>query len=240
MRVAAVVAALFWSVPFFGLVDLATIVAPGEFLPSVPLEASWGAFFTSIVAGAFVGVAVRPLDRIAPAVQLLIAAAALVGGAVLGGRSEPLIVAAVVALLGGLLLIGTPRPRVPQLAPAVPLLVAACAAAPFWVAYAWEAAAASRIGADDDISVGVPHWAVQSAAGYAVAACAFTAAVWQPGRRLLATCAGLAAALLGVATVAYPDAIGAMPSRVLGVAALVWGLGVVVLAWLPRADPDTP
>src|SRR5439155_12462568 len=84
LRVAAVAVALFWSVPFFGLIDLATIVAPGEFLPSVPLEASWGAFFTVIVAGAFVGVAARPLDRLAPAVQLLIAAAALIGGGVQG------------------------------------------------------------------------------------------------------------------------------------------------------------
>jgi len=238
--VAAVVAALFWSVPFFGLIDLATIVAPGEFLPSVPLEASWGAFFTAIVAGAFVGVAVRPFDRLAPAVQLLIAAAALVGGAVLGDRSEPLIVAAAVALLGGLLLIGTTRPRIPRLAPALPLLVAACAAAPFWIVYAWQAAAASQIGLDDDVSVGVPHWAVQSAAGYAVAACVFAAAVWPPGRRLLATCGGLAASLIGIATAVYPDAIGAMPSQFLGVAALLWGAGVVVLAWLPRAASDTP
>ena len=61
-------AALFWSVPFFGLVDLATLIVPGEFLGSVPLEVSWGAFFTAIVAGAFVGVARRPLDRVAPAV----------------------------------------------------------------------------------------------------------------------------------------------------------------------------
>ena len=87
---------------------------------------------------------------------------------------------------------------------------------------------------DDDISVGVPHWAVQSAAGYAVAACAFAAAVWSPGRRLLGTCAGAAAALLGVATAAYPEATGAMPSQAFGVAALVWGLVVVVLAGLPH------
>ena len=237
---AAVAAALFWSVPFFGLIDLATIVRPGEFLPSVPLEASWGAFFTAIVAGAFVGVAAQPLDRLAPAVQLLIAAAALIGGAVQGGRSEPLIVAAAVALLAALLLIGAPRLRVPTLTPAVPLLVAACAGAPFWIAYAWQAAAASRTGMDDDISVGVPHWAVQSAAGYAVAGCVFAAAVWPPGRRLLATSGGVAASLIGVATAVYPEAIGAMPSRALGVAALVWGVVVVVLAWLPRAGRNTP
>ncbi len=233
------VAALFWSVPFFGLVDLATLIVPGEFLGSVPLEVSWGAFFTCIVAGAFLHVAWRPLDRLAPAVQLLLAAVALAAGAALGARSEPLVVAAAVALLGGLLLVRTPRPGIPRLTPSVPLLVAACAAAPFWLAYAWQAAAASLLGVDDDISVGVPHWAVQSAAGYAVAACAFAAAVWPPGRRLLATAAGLAAALLGLATAAYPDATGAMPSRVLGVAALVWGLGVVVLAWLRRAVQDS-
>src|SRR5205085_1384939 len=110
------------------------------------------------------------------------------------------------AVLGGLLLIGTPRPAVPRLAPSLPLLLAACVGAPFWIAYAWQAAAASRLGLDDDISVGVPHQAVQCATGFAVAACAFAAAVWPPGRRLLGTCSGLAGAVLGVATTAYPDA----------------------------------
>jgi hypothetical protein len=76
IRAAAVAAALFWSVPFFGLVDLATLVVPGEFVGSVPLEVSLGALFTVIVAGAFVRVVRRPADRFAPAVQLLLAAAA--------------------------------------------------------------------------------------------------------------------------------------------------------------------
>jgi hypothetical protein len=232
IRAAAVVAALFWSVLFFGLIDLATIVVPGEFLPTVPLEASWGAFFTVIVAGAFAHVAWRPDDRGAPAVQLLLAAAALVGGAALAARLEPVIVAAVLAVLVALLLVGTVRPARTDLRPrpAMPLLVVAGAAAPLWAGYAWQAAAASRSGLDDDISVGISHWVVQSAVGLAVAACALTAGVWPRGRRLLATSAGLAAALLGVASVAYPDATGAIPSPVAGLAALAWGLVVVVLA----------
>jgi hypothetical protein len=237
IRAAAVAAALFWSVLFFGLIDLATIVVPGDFLPTVPLEASWGAFFTVIVAGAFVRLAWRPDDRVVPAVQLLVAAAALVAGAALGGRPEPVLVAAALAVLVALLLVRTARPRRPELRlrPAAPLLGAAVVATPFWVAYAWQAAAASRTGLDDDISVGVPHWAVQSAVGLAIAACALAAGGWPRGRPLLATSAGLGAVLLGVATVSYPDATGAMPTPLAGFAAVAWGLAVVVLARLPRA-----
>ncbi len=244
IRTAAVAAVLFWTVPFFGLIDLATIVAPGEFLPVVPLEASWGAFFTAIVAGAFVAVAMRPHDRLAPAVQLLLAAGALVAGALLGGRSEPLAVAALVAVLAGLLLVGTRRP-VPRLRPAlrrqsVPLLVVAALGAPFWAGYSWQAASASRIGLDDDITLGVSHWAVQVATGLAVAACPLVAAGWPRGRALFATSAGVAAVLVGVATAAYPASTGAMPSAGLGVAAVAWGLVVVVLGWVPRLDAEMP
>jgi hypothetical protein len=231
-------AALFWSVLFFGLIDLATIVVPGEFLPTVPLEASWGAFFTMIVAGAFVRVAWRPGDRVVPAAQLLLAAVALTVGAALGGRPEPIVVAAVLAVLAGLLLLRTSRPRRAELQPrgAVPLLVLAVAAVPFWAGYAWHAAAASRSGVDDDISVGIPHWAVQSAVGVAILACAVVAGVWPRGRGLLGTCAGVAAVLLGVATASYPEATGAMPSPLAGFAAVAWGLAVAVLAHVPRTD----
>jgi hypothetical protein len=220
---------------FFGLIDLATIVAPGEFLPTVPLEASWGAFFTVMVAGAFVRVAWRPLDRFAPAVQLLLAAAALAAGAALGAKPPPVVVAAVLAALAALLLVVPPRPARTDLRPrpAVPLLVVAIAAAPFWAGYAWHAAVASRAGLNDDISVGVPHWAVQTAVGLAIAACALVAGASPHGRQLLATSAALAAMLVGVATVVYPDAIGAMRSPGFGFAAMTWGLVVVVLARLP-------
>jgi hypothetical protein len=223
---------------FFGLIDLATIVAPGEFLPTVPLEASWGAFFTVIVAGAFVCAAWCPLDGVAPAAQLFLAATALVAGAALSARWEPVVVAAVLAVLAVLLLLGTPRPGRAELRlrPAVPLLVVAVAAAPFWAAYVWQAATASRSGVDDDISIGIPHWAVQSAVGLAIVACALTAGLWPRGRRLLATSAGLSAVLLGIATLSYPDATGAMPWRGLGLAALAWGLALAVLARVPRTD----
>jgi hypothetical protein len=41
--------------------------------------------------------------------------------------------------------------------------------------------------------------------------------------------------LLGVATVVYPDAIGAMRSPGFGFVAMAWGLVVVALARLPSA-----
>jgi hypothetical protein len=178
----------------------------------------------------------------APAVQLLLAAAALVGGAALGARPEPLIVAAVVSVLAALLFVVAPRGRTSVSSSAelprrlaVPLLVVAVAGAPFWAGYAWQAAAASRTGLGDDISVGIPHWAVQTAVGLAIAGSALAAASWPQGRHLLATSAGLAAVLLGVAPVAYPEATGAMPSRLAGLAAIAWGIAVAALARVPRA-----
>jgi hypothetical protein len=42
--------------------------------------------------------------------------------------------------------------------------------------------------------------------------------------------------LLGVATVSYPEATGAMPSSLAGFAAVAWGLAVAVLAHVPRTD----
>ena len=98
LRAVAVAAAVFWSVLFFGLIDLSTMYDPGEFVGVVPLEVSWGVFFTFVVAGAFVSVALRPADRLPPAVQLLVAAVALVTGSVLGLRWEPLPVAVVLAI----------------------------------------------------------------------------------------------------------------------------------------------
>ncbi len=232
LRAAAVVAAVFWSVLFFGLIDLATMYAPGEFEAVVPLEVSWGVFFTFVVAGAFVSVALRPEDRLPPAVQLLVAAVAVLTGSVLGLRWEPLPVAAVLALSGGLLLARSgwrSRWSRQEVQVSRPLLVVAAAALPFWGAYAWTAFAAARLGVDDDYTNGIPHWPVQAATGLALAVCAVLAAVWPRGRRLLATSTCLSATLLGAATLAYPEATGAMAGRGYGLAAMIWGLAVGLL-----------
>jgi hypothetical protein len=228
LRVAAAATAAFWCVLFFGFVDLSTLVAPGEFVGVVPLEVSWGAFFTFVVASAFVHVALHPRDRRPPAVQLLVAALALVVGAVAGEHAEPLVVAAVLASAGGLLLRGA-HGR-PTLRPSGPLLAVAVVGLPFWLAYAWSALASSRLALDDDVTVGVHHWPVQAACGLAVALLATLAGLWPAGRRLPATSAGLAATLLGVATLAYPDATGAMPHHLLGLGAVLFGLAVGLLA----------
>ncbi len=243
LRAVAVAAAVFWSVLFFGLIDLATLYDPGEFVGVVPLEVSWGAFFTFVVAGAFVSVALRPQDRLPPAVQLLISAVALVAGCVLGLRWEPLPVAAVLALAGGLLLVRSgwrSRWSRREVQVSWPLLVVAVAALPFWGAYAWSAFASARLALDDDITMGVPHWPVQAATGLVVGACAVLAGVWPRGRRLLATSACLSATLLGAATLAYPDAVGAMAGRGYGLAAMIWGLAVGLLPAGPLPGAREP
>jgi hypothetical protein len=238
LRAVAVAAAAFWSVLFFGLIDLSTMYAPGEFEAVVPLEASWGVFFTFVVAGAFVSVALRPEDRLPPAVQLLVAAVAVAMGAALGLRWEPLPVAVVLALSGVLLLRrsgGRSRWSRQEVRVSWPLLVVAAAALPFWGAYAWSAFASARLGVDDDITNGIPHWPLQGSTGLALAVCAVLAAVWPRGRRLLATSTCLSATLLGAATLAYPVAVGAMAGRGYGLAAMVWGLAVGLLP--PTREP---
>ena len=243
LRALALAAAAFWSVLFFGFVDLSTLYDPGEFVGVVPLDVSWGAFFTFVVAGAFVHVALHPRDRIPPAVQLLAAAGTLTVGAVGGLHPEPLIVAAVLALAGGLLLRGTGwRSGLPRRAIRVswPLLAVAVVGLPFWVAYAWSALASSRLALDDDISVGVPHWPVQAAAGLVVVALSVTAALWPGGRRLLSASVCLTATFLGAATLAYPTATGAMAGRGAGLAAMVFGLAVGLLPPARRGDREGP
>jgi hypothetical protein len=151
IRVTVLVEALFWSVLFFGLIDLATIVDPGEFLP----------------AGA-----------VAPRRPR--------GGAVLGR----------VRLAR--------RGRIPR-------------------------------GPGRRHQRRHPALGGADAVGLAIAACALLAGAWSHGRRLLDTSAALATMLLGVATVVYPDAIGAMRSPGFGFVAMAWGLVVVALARLPSA-----
>src|SRR3954447_8299537 len=98
-RVLAGVLALGALVPFFGLVDLGTIVglsAPSEQWP-VPLEASWGCFFTFVVGGAYAWLAIARAPRF-PVVQLAVAAGALAGGSLAGGDAGPLPVALALAV----------------------------------------------------------------------------------------------------------------------------------------------
>jgi len=60
-RTLAVFAALFWSVLFFGLIDLLVVPLQDErFSPYLVVETSWGLLYTTLVALPRVMYAVRP------------------------------------------------------------------------------------------------------------------------------------------------------------------------------------
>src|SRR6478735_10990505 len=105
-QVVAWIFAAFAAVPFFGLVDLGTLLgaANPEYQWAVPLEVSWGSLFTFLVAGAYVWIAVLPRRAKPAVVQLGIVVVALAVSAVGGLDAGPAFVAfgvAVSALLLG-------------------------------------------------------------------------------------------------------------------------------------------
>jgi hypothetical protein len=226
VRVGAALSAVFWAVFFFGLIDLAVLADPRDFLPVVGLEAGWGVLFTCFVAGPLVVVAWRPSGGVA--------AAALLLGCLLGLDARPLPVAVAVGATAVLVLVcggGQLRSELGPgfvLAPDWPLVALAVAAVPFWLLHALHAFAAARAGsgADSDITWGIDHWPVHGAAAVTLALSPAMASAWPGGRRLLGTTTCVAGTLLGAASLAYPDSSGAMASRSWALLAILWSLAV--------------
>ena len=242
-RAGYTLAAVFFAVPFFGLVDLLAVTGdPAWVVPLVPLEVSWGVLFTVFVAGTFAALAVRPSLGAVAGVQFGIVAVALLVCAAAGRDAGPLAPAAVLALaavlLGrrGLGAAGSAVP--PWLRLRDPLLLVAVAAAPFWAAAALAALERSRRAApwDRDVTMGIDHWPVHAAALLTIAASAVVAALSRTGRRFLSGTASVAGALFAAASLAYPRALGALPSLEWSLVALVWALAVSLIGGTaPRA-----
>jgi hypothetical protein len=231
VRVGAAVSALFWAVFFYGLIDLAVLVDPRDFLPVVALEAGWGVLFTFFVAGPLVVVAWRPQAAVAAAVQLFLVTVALLVSCLLGLDARPVPVALALGATAVLLLLasGTDVKSGFGLAPDRPLVALAIAAAPFWLLYALHA---SRGGAsaDSDITWGIDHWPVHGAAALTIVLSSAAASVWPGGRRLLGAMTCLAGTILGVASLAYPDSSGAMAHSGWALAAILWSVAVGLLS----------
>ncbi len=240
VRVGAALSAVFWAVFFFGLIDLAVLADPRDFLPVVALEAGWGVLFTCFVAGPLAVVAVRPAAAVAAAAQLFVVAVALLLCCLLGLDARPLPVAVAVGASAVLVLLlddGGLRPRLGSdcgsgIAPDWPLVALAASAAPFWLLSALHAFAAARqgSGAGSDITRGIDHWPVHGAAALTLAISAIVASVWPHSRRLLGSTTCVAGTLLGAASLAYPDSSGAMAGRGWALLAIVWSLAVGLLS----------
>ncbi len=102
-RTLAVVTALFWAVPFFGLVDLAVPIleTPG-FYEAYLLETGWGVLYTFLVAMPLLVLAVAP-RWVLPLLGLAVVAASLAVTAVVAASWVQLALAAAIALNAGLL-----------------------------------------------------------------------------------------------------------------------------------------
>lgn len=225
LRALAAAFALSWLVlPGFGLIDLSVSWNPDW--PQV-LEAGWGLYFTVLVGGAFALVAARPRTSTPAVVQLFVAAGALAVSAIVAHELRLLAFSGAVAL-EAVIVMGVPG-RVPAgpLRGSRSLLVLAGLGIVPCVVYSLRMYEFDREGRPDgDISVGIDHYSVQGALGLAVAILAVLVAVWPSGRRFTGCCTGIAAAYLGLVSLAWPDAAGGF-SRPWSAAAIVWGAAVV-------------
>jgi hypothetical protein len=234
VRIGAAASALFWAVFFYGLIDLAVLADPRDFLPVVALEAGWGVLFTFFVAGPLVVVAWRPQAAVAAAVQLSLVTIALLVSCVLGLDARPLPVALALGATAVLLLLasGTRVRSGFGLAPDRPLVALAVAAGPFWLLYALHAFSASRgaVSADSDITWGMDDWPVHGAAALSILLSSAAASVWPGGRRLLGATTCLAGTILGVASLVYRDSSGAMANSGWALAAILWSAALGLLS----------
>lgn len=229
----AALLALVAAVPFFGLIDLGTVVglADPAYRWNVPLEASWGALFTFFLAAPFVRIAWAERPG-AACLQLLVTAAALAVAAVAGAEARLLLLAVAVGASAVLLLLLGPRVspawRPDGLSDGPSLLLAVSGLA-IWLPYALSAFARSRDGTDaDEVTVGIGHWPVQGALGVALVLAAVALALRRP-LRLLRVAVVLSGALLGATALAYPDRLGATEGPVWAVVALAWAAAVALV-----------
>ncbi len=232
-RVVAAVAVAWWSIGFFGLVDLAVplLRTPG-FEDAYVLETGWGLLYAVLVCVPFLALVVRP-EAWTPVVQVAAVAVALAAPAVVTPALGQLGAAA--ALLGSVAAV-----RLRACGPALPrghaparddigaqaLLVLALVAAVPAIRYARDMIEAARTQRPPvDITNGLDHWPTQAALGVAVIAVTVVAAGRPDGRRIATWSAGVTAAWLGAVSTIWPDHAGSLGSG-LGVAAVVWGVAV--------------
>src|SRR5436190_7895081 len=160
-RIVAWALGVFAAVPFFGLIDLGTLVGAADpaYVWAVPLEASWGSLFTFLVAGSYVWIAIFPRRAEPAVVQLGIVVVALAVSAVGGLDAGPAFVA--VGLAGSVLLLGwlgrAFEDRRLQLSPDVLPLAIGVIGVALWLPYTLTALARSRLGPAGEVTNGIEH-----------------------------------------------------------------------------------
>lgn len=232
---AALLVLTWWVVPGMGLADLGvTWDADWE----VVLEAGWGVLCTVGLGIPLLVAAVRPRLAGSALVQLSVVGASLVVAAVAAREPEAWWFFALLAVqLPVLRLLARDDPP-SRRARHLPLLVLAALGAPGWLAYAWQMAAANRaLHFDGDITMGVDHYAGQSALGLALVALPAAAGLGLANRRLLATTAAVMAGYLGLVAYSWVDRQADLGEG-WSAAAMAWAGAVLLAAWSPVGSTE--
>jgi hypothetical protein len=224
-------AALFWGVLFFGLIDLQVVLARNEvFYLHYVLEAGWGLLYTVLVMLPLLGWAARPRLLVLPRCVVAVGAAVLLTGIGFGSVGQA--AAGLAVLVSAAPGLWAARGRASwrwsvDLVPAVVVVLGALGAA----AYVAQLVAAVRSGRTDEETWGLVHLPMQAALAVAVPACLAVALLIAPapGWRTGILLPAVAAAGLGVVCVAYPDHLGSA-GTVGGWAMLAWAVLVSALA----------
>ena len=190
----------------------------------------YGALVGILLAAPLVAQARRPEARPAAMQQAIVAGVTMVVAEAVSTDLEPffpsvLILVLVVASLHparGRLLRRPARPS-----PATMVLAVAGAIPLIW--FAVHESAFQRNGSPLDPHVQMHHWTTMTGLGLAIAAVAILASFRTDGWRIPAWCAGLAAAVYGAASLAYPSYAGAS-GRAWGSVAVLGGLAFIAVA----------
>lgn len=238
LRLTAAVLALAALVfPGFGVPDLLVTWDRGW---QVVLEAGWGLFMTALVAGPLLTIAVAPGRSAPAAVQLWVVSGSLLVASALEADPRAAALGAGLALcVGAVTLPGAVRPRLSrEVRLHLPVLLVATLGAVPWLRYAAGQVAADRRGRHGgdgaDITVGVDHHAVQAALAIALVLLPLLAALWEPGRRYVATCVAGASAYLALVAWAHPGTPAAIPPPWAALA-LAWSVALAVTGWSSRS-----
>jgi len=241
-RLASLLAALFWGVLFFGLIDLQVVVFQNEvFYLHYVLEVGWGLLYTVLVMLPLLCWAARAELVALPRCVLAAGGAILLTG--LAFRSPGQAVAGVAvaasAAPGVWLSRGSTSSRSIRPEPWLFGLLALGVAGA--VAYLVVLVADVRSGRTDEDTWGLAHLPMQAALAVAVPACLAVALLLRPaaGWRLGVILAALATAGLGAVCVAYPTHLGSAGSWG-GTAMLAWAVAVAALAAVRPRQPAGP
>ena len=229
-RSIAAVAAAFWGLAFFGVIDFLTpFTLGGEWADHYLIETGWGLLYLVMVTVPFLVLIARPGSLLA-LLELSVVAASLMTGAALAASPAHALPGLAIAVLVAVLAVLSPARRPTWGLPApLTAVVAVVGVAPA-SAYVWRMARATD---NPEMTWGLDHYPAQAALGLAVvgvaliAACAHAAS--RRDRWLPIGTAAFSALWLGWQSILWSGRVGSLGSAG-GAAAIVWGVALLAAA----------